>query len=229
MIGWFRSVGLLLFPRCCVVCGRPLAAGEDFLCALCNINLPRTGYHLQQDNPVERLFWGKIPLDRATSFFFYRKGSDYRHVLHQLKYGGQKEIGEAMGRCMASELLPSGFFEGVDVLLPVPLHRKRQRKRGYNQSEWIARGVAAVVGLPVCTAAVERTANTDTQTHKSAFERWQNVEGIFELRQPEVLEGKHVLIIDDVLTTGATTVGCASCLLQVKGVRISVLTLAMAE
>lgn len=134
-----------------------------------------------------------------------------------------------MGRCMASELLPSGFFEGVDVLLPVPLHRKRQRKRGYNQSEWIARGVAAVVGLPVCTAAVERTANTDTQTHKSAFERWQNVEGIFEIRQPEVLEGKHVLIIDDVLTTGATTVGCASCLLQVKGVRISVLTLAMAE
>lgn len=219
----------LLFPRCCVVCGSPLAKGEECICAMCNMNLPRTDYHLQKDNPVEQLFWGKVPLERATSFFFYRKGSDFRQILHQLKYGGQKEIGAIMGRYMASELLASGFFEGVDVIIPVPLHKRKQRIRGYNQSEWIARGVAAVTGMPINDESVVRRKNTDTQTRKSAFERWENVEGIFELHHAESLVGKHILLVDDVLTTGATTVACISSLMEIEGIRISVLTLAMAE
>ena len=183
---------------------------------MCNINLPRTDYHLRKDNPVEKLFWGKFPLERATSFFFYRKGSDFRQVLHQLKYGGQKEIGAIMGRYMASELQASDFFHGVDVIIPIPLHKKKQQIRGYNQSEWISRGIMAVTGIPV-----------DTQ--KAALERWENVDGIFELHRSEYLAGKHILIVDDVLTTGATTVACASRLAEIEGVRISVLTLAMAE
>lgn len=226
---WLSSFLSLLFPRCCVVCGRPLAKGEECLCTMCNINLPRTDYHLRKDNPVEKLFWGKIPLERATSFFFYRKGSDFRQILHQLKYGGQKGIGAIMGRYMAAELLESGFFEGVDVILPVPLHKKKQQLRGYNQSEWIARGIAAVTGIPIDTESVVRRKNTETQTRKSSLERWENVEGIFELHHAESLTGKHILIVDDVLTTGATTVECASCLTGIEGIRISVLTLAMAE
>lgn len=226
---WLSSFLSLLFPRCCVVCGRPLAKGEECLCTMCNINLPRTDYHLRKDNPVEKLFWGKIPLERATSFFFYRKGSDFRQILHQLKYGGQKGIGAIMGRYMAAELLESGFFEGVDVILPVPLHKKKQQIRGYNQSEWIARGIAAVTGIPIDTESVVRRKNTETQTRKSSLERWENVEGIFELHHAESLTGKHILIVDDVLTTGATTVECASCLTGIEGIRISVLTLAMAE
>ena len=226
---WLGSFLSLLFPRCCVVCGRPLAKGEECLCTMCNINLPRTDYHLRKDNPVEKLFWGKIPLERATSFFFYRKGSDFRQILHQLKYGGQKGIGAIMGRYMAAELLESGFFEGVDVILPVPLHKKKQQLRGYNQSEWIARGIAAVTGIPIDTESVVRRKNTETQTRKSSLERWENVEGIFELHHAESLTGKHILIVDDVLTTGATTVECASCLTGIEGIRISVLTLAMAE
>lgn len=226
---WLGSFVSLLFPRCCIVCGRPLAKGEECLCTMCNINLPRTGYHLKEDNPVEKLFWGKIPLERATSFFFYRKGSDFRQILHQLKYGGQKNIGAIMGRYMAAELQESGFFEDIDVIVPVPLHKKKQRLRGYNQSEWIARGIAAVTGIPIDIEAVVRHKNTETQTSKSSLERWENVNGIFELYHADPLTGKHILIVDDVLTTGATTVECASCLTKIEGVRISVLTLAIAE
>lgn len=226
---WLYSFISLLFPRCCVVCGRPLAKGEECICAMCNINLPRTNYHLQKDNQVEQLFWGKIPLERATSFFFYRKGSDFRQILHQLKYGGQKEIGAIMGRYMASELTVSGFFEGIDVIIPVPLHKRKQRIRGYNQSEWIARGISAVTGIRIDTEVIVRRKHTDTQTRKSTFERWENVDGIFELHHAESLKGKHLLVVDDVLTTGATTVACASRLVEIEGVRISVLTLAVAE
>ena len=226
---WLGSFLSLFFPHCCIVCGRPLAKGEECLCTMCNINLPRTDYHLRKDNPVEKQFWGKIPLERATSFFFYRKGSDFRQILHQLKYGGQKGIGAIMGRYMAAELLESGFFEGVDVILPVPLHKKKQQIRGYNQSEWIARGIAAVTGISIDTESVVRRKNTETQTRKSSLERWENVEGIFELHHAQSLTGKHVLIVDDVLTTGATTVECASCLTGIEGIRISILTLAIAE
>lgn len=226
---WLYSFISLLFPRCCVVCGRPLAKGEECICAMCNINLPRTNYHLQKDNQVEQLFWGKIPLERATSFFFYRKGSDFRQILHQLKYGGQKEIGAIMGRYMASELSASGFFEGIDVIVPVPLHKRKQRIRGYNQSEWIARGISVVTGIRVDTEVIVRRKHTETQTRKSTFERWENVDGIFELHHAESLKGKHLLVVDDVLTTGATTVACASRLMEIEGVRISVLTLAVAE
>lgn len=227
---WFHSFWSLLFPRCCVVCGSPLSRGEECLCTCCNINLPRTGFHLRKDNPVECLFWGRIPgLKRASSFLFYRKGSDFRRILHLLKYGGYKELGEVMGRYMAAELSSGGFFDGVDMIIPVPLHRKKQKLRGYNQSEWIARGIASVTGIPLCAECMIREKNTETQTRKSTFERWENVEGIFKLCDTVHFEGKHVLLVDDVLTTGATTVACASAFARVSGIRISVLTLAVAE
>lgn len=226
---WLWSFLSLLFPRCCVVCGKPLAKGEECLCTWCNIDLPRTGYHLRKDNPVELLFWGKFPLERAASYFYYRKGSDFRQILFLLKYGGRKEIGAIMGRYMAAELSKSGFFQGIDVIIPVPLHEKKQRSRGYNQSEWIARGISALTGIPVDTQTIVRRKYTETQTRKSVFERWENVDGIFESRFAESLAGKHVLIIDDVLTTGATVVACASAVAGVEGIRISVLTLAVAD
>lgn len=227
---WFHSFWSLLFPRCCVVCGSPLSRGEECLCTCCNINLPRTGFHLRKDNPVECFFWGRIPgLKRASSFLFYRKGSDFRRILHLLKYGGYKELGEVMGRYMAAELSSGGFFDGVDMIIPVPLHRKKQKLRGYNQSEWIARGIASVTGIPLCAECMIREKNTETQTRKSTFERWENVEGIFRLCDTVHFEGKHVLLVDDVLTTGATTVACASAFARVSGIRISVLTLAVAE
>lgn len=219
----------LFFPHCCVVCGSLLAKGEQCICTACNIRLPRTDYHLQKENPVEQMFWGKIELVKATSFFFYKKGSDFRRILHLLKYGGRKDVGEAMGRYMACELLPSGFFEGIDVIVPVPLHRKKQRMRGYNQSECIAQGISAVTQIPLDIKCISRNKNTATQTRKSTVERWDNVDSIFTLCDSHLLVGKHVLIVDDVLTTGATVVSCASAFNGVDGIRVSVLTLAKAE
>lgn len=225
---WFFSFVHLFFPRQCAVCGAILQEGEEGICMKCNMDMPRTNYHLRKDNPVERMFWGKIPLEHATSCFFYHKGSDFRRILHQLKYGGRKDLGEVMGRFMAAELSATGFFSDVDVIVPVPLHPRKQKMRGYNQSECIACGVSAVTGIPVDTASVARMRHTETQTRKSSYERWENVDGIFCLRRADAFARKHVLIIDDVLTTGATTTACADALKEVEGVRISVLTLAVA-
>lgn len=226
---WLLPFVHLFFPRCCVVCGAPLIEGEEAICTRCNMDMPRTNYHKEKDNKVERMFWGKIPLERATSYFFYRKGSDFRRILHQFKYGGQKELGATMGRFVAAELSAADFFKGIDVIVPVPLHPRKRRARGYNQSEWIARGVSQVTGIPMDTSSVVREKHTDTQTHKSTYERWENVDGIFRLHHPEGFVGKHVLIIDDVLTTGSTTTACADVFCEVTGIRISVLTLAVAE
>lgn len=225
---WLLSLVHLFFPRQCVVCGASLREGEEAVCMKCNAEMPRTGYHLREDNPVERMFWGKVPLEHATSYFFYHKGSDFRRIVHLLKYGGRRDLGEVMGRFMAAELLVAGFFDGVDVIVPVPLHPHRQRERGYNQSECIARGVSVVTAIPVDAAAVLRTKHTETQTRKSSCERWENVKGIFSLCRAEAFAGKHVLIIDDVLTTGATVTACADAFRGVEGVRVSILTLAVA-
>lgn len=226
---WFLSIINLLFPRQCAVCGAPLQEGEEGICVGCNMDMPRTNYHLSKDNPVERLFWGKITLERATSYFFYRKGGDFRRVLHQLKYGGRKDLGGIMGRFMAEDLVGDGFFRGIDIIVPVPLHPRKRKMRGYNQSECIARGVSGVTGIPLDASSVIRRKNTETQTRKSAYERWENVNGVFRLRYPERFEGKHVLIVDDVLTTGSTATACADAFKEVANVRISVLTLSVAD
>lgn len=224
---WLRAFVQLFFPRHCVVCGDVLREGEEALCMHCNIGLPRTNYHLRPDNPVERMFWGKFPLERATAYFFYRRGSGYRGLLHRLKYEGRKDLGLIMGRFMGADLSAAGFFRGIDVLVPVPLHPRKLRERGYNQSEYIARGLAEVTGLPVDVHAVVRSQYTESQTHKSAYDRWAAMDGVFRLLLPESFENKHVLLIDDVLTTGATLTACADVFTRVPGVRVSVLTLSV--
>ena len=166
MKGWLEALVRLFFPRHCVVCGDCLQQGEDVLCMRCSIDMPRTGFHLHRDNEVERMFWGKLPLERASAYFYYSKGSNYRGILHQLKYNGRHDVGEAMGRFMAAELQASGFFEGIDVLVPVPLHRRKQKARGYNQSEYIARGIAQVTGIggrQHCGGTIEKHGHADPQ------------------------------------------------------------------
>lgn len=218
----------LFFPRCCLLCGKPLVRGEECICTGCLIQLPRTRFHLLKENEVERNFWGKFPIGRATSFLHYIKEGSSQRLVHDLKYHGYKEVGEVMGRIMAAELSPSGFFEGIDLIHPVPLHSRKERQRGYNQSERLAAGLSAATGIPVCSHAIQRIKYTDTQTRKKNDERWANVEETFSCTMPEALAGKHILIIDDVLTTGATIVACADALRDVPQIRISVLTLAAA-
>ena len=225
---WQEAFATLAFPARCLVCGTPLNRQERCLCATCLMDLPRTHYHLQGANPVEQLFFGKVPVVRGSSYFFYKRGSAYREVLRQLKYHGKRQVGFYMGCQMAAELQPAGFFEGIDAIVPLPLHKKREKERGYNQSEWIARGIAACTKLPIEDGAVVRKEYSATQARRSAFERWRNVEGVFELKEPGRVRGKHVLLVDDVLTTGATLAACAAPLAAAGGVRISVLTLAVA-
>ncbi|NDV65681.1 ComF family protein [Bacteroides sp. 224] len=227
---WIHAFFTLFFPPCCIVCNRPLSESEEYMCLKCNMGLPRTNYHLYKDNYVEKMFWGRIPIQRATAFFFYQKGSEYNQLLHQLKYKGYKEIGEAIGRVLATEIQSSGdFFHSIDVVIPIPLHSRKKKKRGYNQSEWIAKGISNITGIPMDTVSVVREKDTDTQTRKSRMARWENVEGIFRLIDPDGFQGKHVLLVDDVLTTGATMEACAEVFNEVSGVRVSVLGVGLAR
>ena len=216
----------LFFPRCCLLCGERLQKGEEHVCFRCLASLPRT--HLHKENELEKSLWGKLPIERANAFLFYAKGGDVRKLLFELKYYGNADLGDFLGRCMASELIPSGFFKDIDCIIPVPLHPNKLRQRGYNQSELLAEGIASVTHIPVVNRLLVRSKDIETQTHKGNYERWENVREVFECLSPEDLKDKHVLLVDDVLTTGATIVACSDALGKIPGLRISVLTLAWA-
>ena len=216
------------FPRLCLSCGRKLLLAEEGLCISCLAGLPYTKLGNTPGNEMEKCFWGRFPVVRASSLFYYAKGGNVRQLLYELKYHGNQEVGEVMGRMMASELMCSHFFDGIDLIVPVPLHQRKKRLRGYNQSECLARGVSVVTGIPMDTKVVIRSRYTDTQTHKGQYARWENVRNLFACIFPDSLEGKHLLLVDDVLTTGATVVSCADAFRGIPGLRISVLTLALA-
>lgn len=216
----------LLAPRCCTMCNQRLGETEEILCLSCVLSLPRTGYAEQPtDNPMAQLFWGRVPVERAAAWFFYQASAPPSRLIHALKYKRQAEIGGFIGRMAAEEMLPTGFFEDIDMLVPIPLTRRRQRERGYNQSREIALGVSQVTGIPVLASAVVRTRFEQSQTHKNASERMQNVEGVFELTDADAVRGRHLLVIDDVVTTGATMISCCSELLKAPDVRVSVLSM----
>lgn len=227
---WTRLLDAIS-PRMCAVCGGRLAVTEDSLCSVCNYHLPRTDYHLHPyDNPMAKKFWGRMPLERATALFFYAPRSSVSHLVYSMKYFNRPEIGFTMGRMLASEIEGHGFFDGVDVILPMPISRKRRRERGYNQSEEIARGIVSVVGLPMEMKAVKRNRFVESQTHLHFWQRQENVEGAFSVGENAgALAGKHVLIVDDIVTTGATIIACAEALRSVVGIKFSVLSLGLTD
>ncbi len=216
----------LLFPRLCHGCGNHLMRNEILICTECYVLIPRTNYHLKPDNPVAQLFWGRCQIERAAAFSFYTRDSRIRKLIHQLKYKGIKEVGPELGRIYALSLKSSGFLGGIDLIIPVPLHPSKKRKRGFNQSDLIAEGMSAVSGIPVCTGALIRKAISATQTRKSRFDRWTNVEDIFRIKDHAGLMGKHILLVDDVITTGSTLEACANEILKVEDTKVSVVALA---
>lgn len=219
----------VFFPRTCVVCGCRLGLDERQLCAACLHQLPLVRFASYRENPLTDRFIGLFPIERAASCFHYQKGATVNHILFDLKYHDNPQIGYVLGRFMACFLQSRGFFEGIDLLLPVPLSRTRRWQRGYNQSEWLARGVSAVTRLPICTHAVRRVRNNPSQTRLDRLGRMENVRSLFALTRDAVqLQGKHLLLIDDVFTTGATMMSLCDVLVAVPGVRFSVLTLAWA-
>jgi ComF family protein len=218
----------LLFPRICYGCGNHLLRNENLICTECYVLIPRTNYHNQKENPVEQLFWGRCQIQGAAAFSYYNKGSRIRSIIHNLKYKGIKEIGFEIGRIYGLTLKSSEFIGNVDLIIPVPLHPAKRRARGFNQSELIADGLGSITGLQVNTSAVERSVASSTQTKRSRYERWVNVEGIFRVTDPDSIKTKHILLVDDVITTGATIESCVNELLKVEGVKVSVAAIAFA-
>ena len=221
----FLSRLLSLFsPRQCAVCGLRLGQGHDVLCSSCNIMLPRTDHALSPyDNDMAKCFWGLIPIEKAVAFMHYVPGSKVSSIVYDMKYNDHPDFCHAMGRQMALELLPHGFFCDIDVIVPVVLAASRMKQRGYNQSREIALGISEATGLPVADKVVRRTAFTKSQTTLMRWERMENMDGIWELVDGSMVKGKHVLIVDDIITTGATTIACAEQLLKAGDVKVSIL------
>ncbi|MDR0693990.1 MAG: ComF family protein [Prevotellaceae bacterium] len=216
----------LLYPNLCAVCGNALSGREYICCLSCLYHLPRTNYWKEPGNPIEQIFWGLVPVEHVCALFFFSKGSRYRKLLHKLKYKGMPEIGVELGRQLGLELKNAPLYQCIDTIIPVPLHPKRQRRRGYNQSERIAAGIAQITGWKVNTSSLVRTRFTGTQTRKSRQERWENVSGAFALQDAAAITNRHVLLVDDVLTTGATMEACILQLKKAAGCKVSVATLA---
>ncbi len=218
----------LIFPNVCVSCGKSLYKNESCICTYCAYHLPKTNFHLNHDNPVSKIFWGRVSIFSAAAFYGFNKGGKVQHLIHQLKYKGQKDIGYTLGKLYGYELKYCDDFNTVNTVIPVPLHPKKKKKRGYNQSDSFAEGLAESMDAAADLKTLFRAFESETQTKKSRFNRWKNVESIFQLQNSETLKNKHILLVDDVITTGATLEACAHTLLQVPGVKVSIAAIAYA-
>jgi len=218
----------LFYPSLCAGCQTALVRGEEVICLECMADLPKTGYEKISDNPVAQLFWGRAEIYLATSFCSFDKGGIMQHLMHQLKYKGSSMVGEKLGQLFGTVLMQAAPYREIELLVPVPLHPRRERSRGYNQSAVIAKGMSETLGIPLNTGNLVRNHYSNTQTSKGRFERWENVKELFGVKNPDLFEGKHLLLIDDVVTTGSTLEACAQVLLKIPGTRVSIATLACA-
>jgi ComF family protein len=218
----------LIYPRNCVACGNSLFKHEDQVCNYCYTNLPKTHFNKLHKNPVEELFYGRIQLVFATSYYLFHKKGHVQSLLHAIKYKGNKQLATLLGNWFGNYLRDEVKLKQVDYLLPVPLHEKKLKQRGYNQSEEFANGLSQKLEIETNTSLLIRNAFTNTQTKKSKYERWENVEHVFKVTDIEAIKNKHVVLIDDVITTGATIEACYSELQKIEGVKISVLSIAFA-
>ncbi len=217
----------LVYPHVCLACPNNLVHGEELICTHCIYDLPKTNFTFGEPNPIEQIFWGRTPIKAATALYWFEKGGTIQHVLHQLKYRQNKEAGYFLGKQLGRILSPYLSTSAIQVVCPVPLHPKKQKKRGYNQSEIIARGFSEITGIRL-DILLQRTRYTETQTAKSKIDRWENVQHVFQLTKPSDVTNQHILLIDDVITTGATLEACAQCLLKQGAATVSIAALAYA-
>jgi ComF family protein len=225
---YLSGLSSLLFPSICRGCGETLTTSQPTLCKACELDLPRTHFENIKSNPVVQTFWGRANLEFATSLFYYRKGELLQSLIHDLKYRNGKETGIYLGSLAGKMLKESSILESCDILLPIPLHPRKQQIRGYNQAGLLAEGFQGITEHPIHHTSVIRTVHSSSQTRRSRYERWQNVEGIFKVLYPQLLENKHVLLIDDVVTTGATIEALYQALSGVPGTKISAITIGYA-
>jgi ComF family protein len=226
MINYIEDLLSLVFPEICNACGKPLYKHESLICNYCKAKLPYTNFHMQEENPIEKIFWGRVPIEKAGAFLYFHKGNRVQQLMHRFKYKGKKEVGELIGATYGNELLKTKYLAGADIIIPVPLHPEKQKKRGYNQSESFAIGLSKTTDIPCETNILKRAIASSTQTKKNRFQRWQNVETIFKVENHETIQNKHIVLVDDVITTGATVEACANTLLKSANCKVSFLALA---
>lgn len=219
----------ILYPSLCAACDELLLQGEDVICTECMVNLPRTGFHEFSENPVAKQFWGKVKLEGATSLFHFHKGEKVQTLMHRLKYNNRPEIGNKLGAVCAREIIKHHPYTDVDFIIPIPLHKKKQKIRGYNQAYCFAQGLADIYGKEVVKDGLRRVKFTDTQTRKNRFDRHKNVKTVFRVSKPDRFIGKKVMIVDDVLTTGSTLAACIQLFNVIEGTKVMVATIAYAE
>jgi ComF family protein len=222
------SVLHLLFPHVCTGCGSDILNEETVLCMRCMDAMPETTFEQHPDNPVEKIFWGRLPLVGATAQFYFTKESLMQHIMHQFKYKRNKDLGLQLGRMMGEQIKKSGRFD-VDALIPLPLFPAKEKRRGYNQAMLLCEGMAEAMAIPVLDKVILRPQHTETQTKKGRIERWKNMEGKFIMPNPDSIRNKHLLLVDDVVTTGATLEACGNELLQAENVKLSVACLCVAS
>jgi ComF family protein len=219
----------LLYPNICLGCGTDILEEGHPVCLRCLHELPHTEFVSFADNPIEKMFWGRIKISAAASEFYFVKGNVIQALIHELKYKNNKDLGLYLGRIMGKSIAAEAErFKVIDALVPLPLFPDKEKKRGYNQSLVICEGISEVLNIPIISRNVIREKATETQTRKKRKERWQNVENSFTVTNSIELSGKHVLLVDDVITTGATLEACASEILKVPELTLSIATLAYA-
>ena len=225
---YFVDFYRLFYPKLCGGCDVPLLKGEHHLCLHCRIALPFTNFENIKDNPVERVFYGRVDIENATTLFYFTKGEKVQHILHNIKYNNNKELALYIGRVFGERLINTKYYNNITTIIPTPLHPQKEHLRGYNQSALFAEGMNEILQKKLSLQNLQRTLNTESQTNKNRTERWENVENAFNVVHPQELQQQHILLIDDVLTTGATLEACAQTLKKAANCKVSIATIAYA-
>lgn len=218
----------ILYPRTCAGCGKDILPEQSQICVQCLHQLPLTHFEKQANNPIEKILAGRVHFQKATAQLYFHKHAALQQMIHQFKYKGKKEVGLQLGILMGNQLMKSGRFNDIEALIPLPLHESKKRIRGYNQAEVLCNGISEILNIPVVTNVIAKPIATETQTKKNRVQRWQNIEGKFKVVNNTSLMHKQVLLVDDVITTGATIESCAGALLNIDGLKLNIATLCCA-
>ncbi|NQX86260.1 MAG: ComF family protein [Flavobacteriaceae bacterium] len=227
-----KNLHNLFFPEFCLACSKYLLDNESEICTSCRHELPTTGFHHIKNNPFEKVFYGRVKIEHATALFFFQKKGSVQQLLHNLKYRGHERIGTLLGKWLGHELSQSDYYNAIDLIIPVPLHKARLRQRGYNQVEKFAQEIAVSLGVQYHSNILIKTSSTSTQVFKKRLERLNSSKASFKVINADILAGKHILLVDDIITTGATIEACANQLFTAnfnKNLKISVATMAIAQ
>jgi ComF family protein len=218
----------LFFPKVCYACNNLLGDNEKHICITCRHNLPVTNYHFENNKAIKKVLYGRAKLELGTSLLKFEKKGIVQHLLHNLKYKGYETIGEVLGKWLGNELRTIEAYNTIDVIIPVPLHKRKLRKRGYNQVEKFGVEIAKALDVEYIDTVLLKTTTTKTQVFKKRIARWDNSNEVFTMQNESLIEGKHILLVDDIITTGATIESCTNILLKAKNIKISVVTMAIA-